>query len=157
MAPQGPQMGVTGPLPYALPPVLSLDSSVPAEGIYLRQVTRGNIVFGGGLRGAASIQTRRATADPMRTARQLPRLRRLIPGLANVRVIRSWSGVEGYLPDMIPVIGPSAKMPGLFYAFGFCGHGFQLGPGVGETMAELIATGSPGVPLDPFSVARFTA
>src|SRR3546814_18524695 len=37
---------------------------------------------------------------------------------------------------------PSAGVPGLFYAFGFCGHGFQLGPGVGDVMAELIATGT---------------
>ena len=43
-----------------------------------------------------------------------------------------------YMPDDIPIMGPSARAAGLFYAFGFCGHGFQLGPGVGDVMAELI-------------------
>jgi sarcosine oxidase subunit beta len=53
------------------------------------------------------------------------------------------------------VIGPSAKVPGLFYAFGFCGHGFQLGPGVGDAMAELIDIGECTTPIDPFHVTRF--
>jgi sarcosine oxidase subunit beta len=45
----------------------------------------------------------------------------------------------------------------VFYAFGFCGSGFQIGPGVGETLAELIDTGSTPIPLDAFSVGRFAA
>jgi sarcosine oxidase subunit beta len=53
------------------------------------------------------------------------------------------------------VIGPSSKVDGLYYAFGFCGSGFQIGPGVGETLAELVDTGSTAIPLDVFSVTRF--
>jgi len=45
----------------------------------------------------------------------------------------------------------------LFYAFGFCGHGFQLGPGVGDTMAELIDTGATTTPIKPFDIRRFAA
>jgi sarcosine oxidase subunit beta len=44
----------------------------------------------------------------------------------------------------------------LFYAFGFCGHGFQLGPGVGDVMAELISTGSTRTSISPFDIRRFT-
>ena len=84
-------------------------------------------------------------------------VRPLIPALAAVNIIRTWSGIESYLPDEMPVIGPSAKVSGLFYAFGFCGHGFQLGPGVGDTMAELIATGATSTPIAPFSIARFAS
>jgi sarcosine oxidase subunit beta len=71
-------------------------------------------------------------------------------------VIRVWSGVESYLPDSEPVIGPSGQVDGLFYAFGFSGSGFQIGPGVGETLAELVDTGSTAIPLDAFSIRRFT-
>ena len=49
-------------------------------------------------------------------------------------VIRAWSGIEGYCADMLPVIGKSETTPGLFHAFGFCGHGFQLGPGAGAVL-----------------------
>ena len=154
---KGPQMGVTEPIPYAIEPTLGVASSNVEEGIYLRQVKRGNIVFGGCYRGAAHTDSKRAFVDPLNTVRQLPQLRRVIPALAAVSVIRTWSGVEGYLPDDIPIIGPSSKTAGLYYAFGFCGHGFQLGPGVGDTMAELIATGSTTTPIDAFHIGRFAA
>jgi len=79
----------------------------------------------------------------------------VLPAMGALRTIRTWSGIEGYLPDDIPVMGQSGKVAGLFYAFGFCGHGFQLGPGVGDTMAELIATGATTTPLAPFHIGRF--
>jgi sarcosine oxidase subunit beta len=152
---RGPQMAVTEPAPYAIEPVVGVYSDIAKEGIYLRQVRRGNIVFGGGMRGPAHADIQRAYVDPAATLHQLPHLRRLVPALAALRVIRTWSGIEGYIDDDIPVLGPSGKVPGLFYAFGFCGHGFQLGPGVGDVMAELIDTGRTSTPIEPFHVARF--
>lgn len=157
MVAHGPQMGVTEPVPYAIEPVIGVYSDIAEEGVYLRQVLRGNIVYGGGLRGPALPDIRRAYVDPANTLRQLPHLRRVVPALAQLRTIRTWSGIEGYMADGIPVIGPSARVPGLFYAFGFCGHGFQLGPGVGDVMAELIDTGATTTPIEPFHVARFAA
>ncbi|GBQ50662.1 NAD(P)/FAD-dependent oxidoreductase [Komagataeibacter sucrofermentans] len=154
-AANGPQMGVTEPLPYRIEPVIGCASSVPEEGVYLRQVKRGNIVFGGGLRSVADIVAKRAPIDPLNTMRQMPHLARLVPQMARLRIIRTWSGVEGYVGDNLPIMGPSSKVPGLFFAFGFCGHGFQLGPGVGMTMAELIATGRTDIPLEPFHIKRF--
>ncbi|MBR0680870.1 FAD-binding oxidoreductase [Roseomonas eburnea] len=155
ITPHGPQMAVTEPVRYRIEPVMGIASEVVEEGVYLRQVKRGNIVFGGGVRSEASLDTKRARLDPLNTLRQLPQVARLLPAMRALSVIRSWSGVEGYMRDDIPVMGPSAKVAGLFYAFGFCGHGFQLGPGVGATMAELIATGGTGVPIEPFHISRF--
>jgi sarcosine oxidase subunit beta len=156
MTPHGPQMGVTEPAPYAIAPVLGVMTEITDETVYLRQVKRGNIVFGGGRRGPASLETCQAKVDPMNTLRQLPQIKRLLPALEPLNVIRSWSGVEGYIADGLPVIGPSAKAAGLYYAFGFCGHGFQLGPGVGDVMAELIATGRTTTPIEPFRISRFS-
>ncbi len=53
-----------------------------------------------------------------------------------------------------PITGPSAKVPGLHYAFGLNGEGFAISPGVGETMGELIATGHPSIPREPYAVGR---
>lgn len=152
----GPQMGVTEPLPYRIPPVVGIWGQSKAEGVYFRQVERGNIVFGGGVRMPVDLDPGHAHVDPSNTLKQLPYLIRICPALANVSVIRTWSGCEGYTRDMLPVMGASAKIPGLFYAFGFCGHGFQLGPGVGDVMAELIATGRSDIPLAPFAISRFS-
>lgn len=153
---RGPQMGVTEPAPYALKPVLGITTKETREVIYLRQVARGNVVFGGTGHGPADLDTKLPErTDPRITVHQFTQLRRMVPALGALRIIRTWSGIEGYMRDDIPVMGPSEKVPGLFYAFGFCGHGFQLGPGVGDTMAELIATGRTETPIEPFRIGRF--
>ena len=91
------------------------------------------------------------------TLRQFRELKRFVPAFANVQLIRVWSGIEGYVADWVPVMGRSRTTPGLFYAFGFNGEGFAIGPGVGEVMAELISTGTTATPIEAFSVARFAA
>jgi len=156
LTPRGPQMGVTEAVPYALTPVLGITTREAKEVVYLRQVTRGNIVFGGTGHGPADLdKARPERADPRITLHQFTQLRRMVPAIGALRIIRTWSGIEGYMKDDIPVMGPSARIPGLFYAFGFCGHGFQIGPGVGDTMAELIATGRTETPIEPFHIRRF--
>ncbi|SFE13837.1 NAD(P)/FAD-dependent oxidoreductase [Paracidovorax konjaci] len=152
---RGPQMGVTEPLPYAIGPSIGLSSPIEHEGLYFRQIARGNIVFGGGLKGPADAQHIRAYVKPDNILRQMRELRRFVPAFGNVQLIRVWSGIEGYTPDWQPVMGPSARVPGLHYAFGFNGEGFAISPGVGETMAELLATGTTSIPLEPYAVARF--
>lgn len=145
-----PNMVVTEPLPYFIEPNLG----VVGGNVYLRQIPRGNVIIGGG----------HGESDPaVPWSRPLPAVTRgalnlavaLVPALANAQVIRSWSGIDGRMPDRIPVIGPSVTTRGLFHAFGFSGHGFQLGPAIGAIMAELILDGRTDIPLDAFRVDRF--
>ncbi|WP_454656918.1 NAD(P)/FAD-dependent oxidoreductase [Bosea beijingensis] len=156
LTPRGPQMGVTEPLPHRILPVVGIWTRRHGTDAYFRQVERGNIVFGGAAeRVDVPLDPGHAKADPARLPAQLRALRQLLPALEKVSVIRTWSGCEGYLADMLPVMGPSGTTPGLFHAFGFSGHGFQIGPGVGDTMAELIATGTTDIPLHDFRIERF--
>jgi glycine/D-amino acid oxidase-like deaminating enzyme len=152
---RGPQMGVTEPAPYRIKPTLGVSSPQEEETVYLRQVTRGNIVFGGGHRNEVDLDKIRVYPNPDNTLNQMPQLQRLLPGIAKLRLIRVWSGIESYLPDDLPIMSASDKVPGLFYAFGFCGAGFQIGPGVGDVMAELIDTGRTVTPIEPFHIRRF--
>ncbi len=152
---RGPQMGVTEPLPFRIEPTIGVLSDNIPESVYFRQVSRGNVVFGGGTKGPASTETGRASVLPENTLRQMPSLRQLMPALGAVNVIRTWSGVEGYMPDALPVLGASERQSGLFYAFGFSGGGFQLGLGVGDVVAELIAKGRSETAIDRYSIRRF--
>ncbi|ALL69632.1 Opine oxidase subunit B (plasmid) [Paraburkholderia caribensis MBA4] len=152
---RGPQMAVTEPVPYVFGSSMGVYTSIKEESVYFRQIPRGNIVLGGGPAGPADAVTCRASVLPENTVQQMAQFRRLVPALAALHVIRVWSGVESYLPDSEPVIGASSTTGGLFYAFGFCGSGFQIGPGVGETLAELIDTGATPMALDAFSIRRF--
>jgi len=147
----GPPQFVTEPLPYFIGP-----SVQAADGrVIFRQVRRGNVVVAGYPRSASDPVANRAPVDPARTLAAMRRLVEAVPRLAGASVIRVWSGIEGYLPDMLPVIGFSRTTPRLVHAFGFCGHGFQLGPGVGLTLAELLADGTTSIPLSDFDIGRF--
>lgn len=152
---RGPQMAVTEPMPYIVRPSIGVAATTLEETLYFRQVKRGNIVMGGCGRSNSTTEPRTAPVLPEHTLTQFKQMARLAPVVTKLNIIRVWSGVEGYMPDDLPVMGPSATTPGLHYAFGFCGAGFQIGPGVGETMAELIATGATDTPIAPFSIARY--
>ena len=146
-----PGMAVTEPVPR----FMDVNVGVEGGGIYGRQTARGNCVMGGS-RGAATnslyaVPTARAIGELCN------RMATLFPPLAHAHVIRFWSGVEGSLPDHHPVVGASPTTPNLIHAFGFCGAGFQIGPAVGEALAELVHHGRAGVALDAFSITRFTS
>lgn len=149
--PAGPPQFVTEPFPYLIgPSVQAIDGSV-----IFRQIPRGNVILAGYPRTAADPKANRAPVPPAKTLAAMKALARVAPVLAHCHVIRVWSGIEAYLPDMIPVIGPSGTTSGLFHAFGFCGHGFQIGPGVGLSLSEMIVDGGTPTPLAPFSIERF--
>ncbi len=144
-----PSMVVTEPIARFLPWSLGVEGG----SIYCRQVARGNVVLGGG-RGY-ELDDKRARASHDSILGLLPQAAALLPVLRHVHIIRTWSGVEGYLPDHQPVIGPSATQAGLLHGFGFCGAGFQIGPAAGEALAELVLHGRSAIALDAFSIARF--
>ncbi|NBA94684.1 FAD-binding oxidoreductase [Pseudomonas sp. R5(2019)] len=144
-----PAMLVTEPLPL----VMDASTGVEGGGIYARQVARGNCVLGGG-RGFA-LDANRARPGQAAVLEILRNAVELYPFLAGAQAIRTWSGTEGYLPDGEPVIGPSSTQPGLLHGFGFAGAGFQIGPAVGEALAELVCEGKSQQPIEAFSIRRF--
>lgn len=154
---RAPTMSVTEPLPYAIGPSIGVSTPLEVESVYFRQIPRGNVIIGGSTRGQSWTDERRAPVVPENTLTQFREMRRLAPALARAQIIRVWSGVESYPPDDTPVIGPSGRVPGLYYAFGFAGSGFQIGPGVGETLAELVDTGATPLDLSPYRIGRFAA
>jgi len=155
MVAKAPQMCVTEPVPYAIGPTIGAIADVFEQAVYFRQVARGNIVIGGGGHELADIEKRRAYVNPSRTLFKLKSAPRVIPAFNHLNIIRVWGGIEGYMEDSRPAMGPSARVPGLYYAFGFSGEGFQLGPGVGDVMAELIHTGTTTTPIDHYHIGRF--
>ncbi|WP_108659600.1 NAD(P)/FAD-dependent oxidoreductase [Acuticoccus kandeliae] len=149
--PAGPPQFVTEPLPYTIrPTVQRIDGSVIA-----RQIPRGNVVVAGYPRTQADPVANRAPVPPWKTLATMAALAGCIPILSDAQIIRVWSGIEAYIPDMIPVIGESLTQPGLIHAFGFCGHGFQIAPGVAACIADLVIDGATATPLAAFSIGRF--
>ena len=152
----GPTMAVTEPVRYGIKPSLGVYTAVAKESVYCRQIPRGNIIVGGSDKAPGYPTTGHTQVRPQNTLAQLEEIRRLVPAMGQLNIIRVWSGTEGYMPDGQPVAGPSERVSGLFYAFGFSGSGFQIGPGVGETLAELIATGATPIDLSHYKLSRFS-
>jgi glycine/D-amino acid oxidase-like deaminating enzyme len=81
----------------------------------------------------------------------------LLPCLAQMNIVRAWSGMRPATPDGRPLIGAHPGRPGLWLA---CGH---EGLGVTDAFAtaQLLAAaimGQPGqIDLAPFAPARFAA
>lgn len=145
-----PNMCVTEPMPAFLGPAIG----VCGGDIYLRQVPQGSVVFGAGY-GLAERDKLRARPLADVTAAGARLAVSIIPQLADALLVRTWTGIEGTMADGIPVIGPSPSTPGLFHAFGFTGHGFQLGPAVGAIMTELALDDWTSTELGAFAFDRF--
>jgi sarcosine oxidase subunit beta len=145
-----PSMVVTEPAP----PVITANIGMEGGGIYARQVWRGNCIVGGerGMPLGGGDFSRPQGSGVLAI---MDRAAKLFPALRHTQAIRFWSGTEGAMPDKNPVIGPSATTLGLIHAFGFSGAGFQIAPGVGEVVAELIVEGRTKTPIDAFAITRF--
>lgn len=83
-------------------------------------------------------------------------LAQTLPQLATLPVEQSWGGYIDTMPDAIPVISAFDSQPGLFLATGFSGHGFGIGPGAGQLMADLVTSSTPSVDPHAFRFSRFT-
>jgi sarcosine oxidase, subunit beta len=144
-------MMVTERVPPFLDPVV-IGTGRPLS---FKQQPNGTVLIGGGHRARLDMAHERTALDFARLAGSAAMVCELFPQMAEVKVIRGWAGIEGRMPDDIPVIGRSATQQSAFHAFGFSAHGFQLGPIVGRTIAELVTGGSSSLPIEPFSIGRF--
>nr|WP_295468141.1 FAD-binding oxidoreductase [Mesorhizobium sp.] len=80
---------------------------------------------------------------------------RLMPALAQLRLIRAFSGVRTATSDGMPLIGRAAGLQNLIVATGFEGDGICLGPLAGRLVQQLATGVVPEIDLAPFDPGRF--
>ncbi|MDE2515876.1 MAG: FAD-binding oxidoreductase [Rhodospirillales bacterium] len=141
----------TNPLPAFVTPVVGLTS----RPMSFKQAESGHVMIGGGHRGIADLDHGSVALDVERLAFSARTALDLFPILAQAEIVHCWAGIEGMLPDEIPVIGLSRTAPGLVHAFGFCGHGFELAPVMGGIVAQLALDGATNRPIAAFAPDRF--
>jgi glycine/D-amino acid oxidase-like deaminating enzyme len=81
-------------------------------------------------------------------------LAKAFPIFDSMQVIEVWAGLIDVTPDAVPVISAVSAIPGFFIASGFSGHGFGIGPGAGQLMADLLTGESPIVDPRPYRFQR---
>jgi sarcosine oxidase subunit beta len=77
-----------------------------------------------------------------------------IPEFDTLGIRRGYAGLYDMSPDDLPLIDAVPGVSGAFVVCGSSGHGFKLGPAVGEAVAELVTHGSCEL-LKPFELRRF--
>jgi glycine/D-amino acid oxidase-like deaminating enzyme len=77
------------------------------------------------------------------------------PALGRPRIKTAWAGMIDTMPDVVPVVD-HAPIAGLTIATGMSGHGFGIGPGMGQVVADLVLGRSPRHDLTRFRLSRFS-
>lgn len=126
-----------------------LNRPVVSNGFLLAPMRRGIRLTTG-----AEFARPEAPPTPVQLRRAEPVARTLLP-LGEAVEPAPWMGVRPCLPDMLPIIGPAPRQPGLWLAFGHAHQGFTLGPTTGRLLAEMMTGDAPFVDPAPFRAERF--
>lgn len=137
-------------------PLLTQVLGACGRALSFKQFDNGTLMIGGGHRGSSDIATNKALVDPAGLKISAQTVLALFPQLDGININRFWAGIEGVTPDGIPIIGPAANAECAYHVFGFCGHGFQLSPITGQIITQLVETGIASLPIENFSIERFS-
>lgn len=137
-----------------LAPLLKPVVSVMGRSLSFKQSDQGTLVIGGGLQGVADVDAESSAVRLGVLSKGARAATDMFPSVRKVRIVRVWSGLEAKTEDLLPVVCPAVNAPGVFHAFGYSGHGFELVPVVGATLTDLIVQGRTERPIAALDARR---
>ncbi|WP_181772954.1 NAD(P)/FAD-dependent oxidoreductase [Amycolatopsis pittospori] len=145
------QVVFTGPVPD-LPESVPLTIEMPSAFYFHREGLGLAMSFCDG-DGDPGFDTRYQPGD------WLPKLAeiaaRRVPAVLGAGIRSGWAGLYEVTPDRNQIVGESVHLSRFFYATGFSGHGFQMGPAVGEIVRDLYLGRAPAIDITELDVRRF--
>jgi len=118
-----------------------------------KQAKAGTLLIGGGWSSDIDPSTGVTRVNPANLVANMRVALRVVPSLAGVRLIRTWSGAGLATPDLSPIIarlGPPGLVVGVYPHMGL-----TAGPLLGRVLAQLALDRPPEVDLTPFAPDRF--
>lgn len=114
----------------------------------LKQAYNGTFIIGGGWPSFEVARPARYTTRWSSAAGNAAVAVDVVPALADVRLVRTWSGVMGWTDDVSPIVGPSRRVPG-FHVLGVFSSGYTMTPILARRLAETMTSSSaPPLPDD---------
>jgi glycine/D-amino acid oxidase-like deaminating enzyme len=120
-------------------------------GTVVDPLATGQFLIGGTRENSAE----KHTNDLEAVSEVLRRAVALIPGLADVRLLRAFAGIRTAVVDNRPLIGRVPHTDNVYVATGFEGDGICLGPVTGKVISQLILGQQVDIDITPFSPSRF--
>jgi len=146
-----PMLMITSRVPHFIDPVVILRG----RKLSFKQFANGTVLIGGGHLATPDQDRNETVLDWRSLAISARTVFELFPVMRSASIVRAWAGIEARTRDDLPVLGRSARHSGLYHQFGFSLHGFQLGPGAGAVMMELIVNGGTQTRIGDLSIDRF--
>lgn len=129
--------------PDGMPPVVFEDRSMIVTN------------FTSGLRASGFVEFARAGRPPDPRCWQMLERHLDELGLPFGTPVARWMGPRPTLPDYLPAIGRSARLPMLHYAFGHQHLGLTMAAVTAEIVRDLVTGNAPAIDIRPFDLARF--
>ena len=133
-------------------PVIGPGIALPERFTYLHQTGRGEIVGGSEIAGETPRESLANTVPIM--AAFARHLLEMFPCLADLRILRHWTGMLHVSTDHGPMMGPHPDIADLWFSAGWM-YGIAGAPAAGHMLAQAIVTGTPDDRMIPFAVDRF--
>jgi glycine/D-amino acid oxidase-like deaminating enzyme len=86
--------------------------------------------------------------------RMLERAAAFMPSLADLSIIRTWTGFRPATPDKLPLIGPWPSIAGVWIAAGHEGLGITTSIATARLIADLVVGRTPPIDASPYAPAR---
>lgn len=114
------------------------------------------VMISGGYRGRYDRETHVGVAIQSEIDANVADAVATYPSLKGIEIETADAGhLESVALDHIPIIDRPPKTENLWYATGWCGHGWAIAPVVAELMARFVMEGERPELLEPFRLARF--
>jgi glycine/D-amino acid oxidase-like deaminating enzyme len=107
----------------------------------LKQAANGTFIIGGGWPARPEERPARFSTMWDSAAGNAAVAVRVMPSLADVRIVRMWTGVMAFTDDLQPVVGEMSSLPGYYTCIATTG--FTLSPMIARLLAAHIARGEP--------------
>jgi sarcosine oxidase subunit beta len=119
--------------------------------VYISQTDRGEFVLGSEIEPWTTYRMR----GTLNFLQDLTRhTLELFPQLEQARILRAWAGLCDLSPDYSPILGKT-EVENFHLSAGWGTYGFKAAPIVGQTLAELVASGRTPELIAPFTLERF--
>lgn len=147
------QMMVTEPVPEILTHVIfHIDGHLTLKQVHPAM----SCLIGGGWPGGGDFRRHQRDTNVDSLIGNAALATRIVPALAKLRVLRSWSGFDWRTRDQMPTIGEVPGWSGVFICTS-CFGGYTLSPVLGQGLATAVTSGALPPDLQEFSPAAALA